>query len=108
MGRNQHGPAQTRTTVREIVAFEVRRIYIGCGKCKVTFGVPHHLHSHSFKERDEIDHVAYLGDILYRHRAVGEQNRTDDLQSLVFGTLRCNFATKSVASFDYERTHSRL
>jgi len=59
----------------------------------------HDFHSHPVQETDEVVDVEDVGHIPYDDRLGGEQDGGDDLQRLVLGSLRGDFAMQFVSAF---------
>ena len=86
-------------------ALNERRINVRCLEAVAVFTFPGDNNPHIAEQLDKIVHIQYIGDILYNHLFWGEKNGTDDLQCLIFCSLRGDFTVQVMISFYYKRCH---
>ena len=55
---------------------------------------------HVAEQLYEVVHVENVGDICEAHIAVRQEGGTDNLQGLVLGALRMDFALQAMSAFD--------
>ena len=64
------------------------------------------LDAHSLQEVDELDDIENLRDVIDDNLLLGEECSADNLQCLIFRTLRFDFARKTATAFNFENSHN--
>ena len=99
---HQHTAPKRGTFLHERHTVEVGKVELVGLKREVTLRMSRHFHTDFLQQLDEVIDVEYLGNVLDSDRVGRQQRGTDDLQCLVLGSLRRDFALQPMPSFDDE------
>jgi hypothetical protein len=114
---HQHRAAQLGTLLHKLIALQIVQVeviglegesppygprggFITLQDMSVTIGGRQggYLHADILQQLDEVVDIADVGNVADSDRLAGEQRGTDDLQGLVFGTLRRDGSTERMSA----------
>ena len=102
---HEHRPSERGAFLHKVVALQIIQVQVS-GTETVGVAVDTlHLNTDIFQQADEVVDVEDVGNVGDGHLVGGEQRGADDLQGLVFGSLRSDGTLQRVPSFDDECCH---
>ena len=99
---NHNGATEFCTLRHKVCTHDIVSINLISLEGIYTFVVTRNFHAHAFKKENEVFDIQDLRDIGNLHLLLCKKYRTDDLQGLIFCTLRSDCTAELMPAFNYE------